>query len=232
MTPSNLRGWLLYGEDPFSHSDDGPPLTQIVTGPDTPPAPGDGSVKLDPTAFDSFAESDTQAVLRTLQYAGTTIANIVRLSYSIFVPSSAGDPPTMQLAVTGVNNPDNFASLVFLPGANGNAAPNLDDWTTFTPSQAGVWRSTRDVLGPNGECLICRSIGGNPHHDDCTVPANCTAATDLTWQQITNAIPDAVLNGPSPDDGSLSFRIGRGDTGAGYLTNVVLNDDGYFFEED
>ena len=135
VTPVTLQGWLLFGEDDFSND---PLLTQIVSGPGVPPV-GEGSVKLDPTAFNGFSEDQTQAVLRTLQYAGTTIEDLSRLNYSIYVPASAGDPPTMQLAITGDFNSEQFASLVFLPGANGNPAPLDDDWSNFTPSDEGFW---------------------------------------------------------------------------------------------
>jgi hypothetical protein len=41
-----------------------------------------------------------------------------------------------------------------------------------------------------------------------------------------------VLNGPALTAGSFSFRIGRGDTGQGNVTNVVFNHDEYVFETD
>jgi hypothetical protein len=222
VTASDLQGWLLEGEDPFSQN---PALTQIVDGPEDPPAPGEGSVRLNPTAFGAFNEADTQAVLRTLQYEGTAVGDIDRLQYSVYVPSTAGDPPTMQLAVVGVSNPDNFASLVFIPGANGNTTPADDDWTTYTPTETGSWVSTRDVFGVGGECLMCRFNGG--HSGECNTPANCTPVLTRTWDQIQTIMPDAELNG----SGSFSFRIGRGDTGEGNVTNIVFNDDGYFFED-
>jgi hypothetical protein len=223
VTSANLQGWLLEGEDPFSQN---PALTQIVDGPEDPPAPGEGSVRLNPTAFPPFAENETQAVLRTLQYEGTAVGDIDRLQYSIYVPSTVGDPPTMQLAVVGVSNPDNFASLVFIPGANGNTTPADDDWTTYTPTEAGSWVSTRDVLGDGDECLMCR-FNSATHFGDCATPANCSAVLTRTWNQIQTIMPNAELNG----SGSFSFRIGRGDTGEGNVTNIVFNDDGYFFED-
>jgi hypothetical protein len=226
VTSANLQGWILAGEDPFS---DNPALTQIVDGPEDPPAPGEGSVKLNPTAFNGFNEDQTQAVVRTLQYEGTAVGDIDRLQYSIYVPATAGDPPTMQLAVVGDPgsfNSEGFASLVFIPGANGNLAPDEDDWTNYTPSDAGVWVSTRDLLGPADECLMCRTIG-NTHEGGCLDVATCNANKLKTWAQIQDAIPNAELN----DSGSFSFRIGRGDTGEGNVTNIVFNDDGYFFED-
>ena len=186
VTPSNLRGWLLFGEDPFSNDSS---LTQILTGPGDPPAPGDGSVKLDPTAFSGFAEDQTQAVLRTLQYQGTMLGNINQLAYSIFVPASAGDSPTMQLAVVGDFNSESFASLVFIPGLNGNAAPNSDDWTDYTPSQAGNWISTRDIIDSGGTCLMCRSIG-SAHEGQCTDTTTCNANKLKTWAQIPGLHPE------------------------------------------
>lgn len=223
VTNANLQGWILAGEDPFS---DNPVLTQIVSGPETPPAPGEGSVKLDPTAFNGFAENETQAVVRTLQYEGTAVGDIDRLEYSIYVPSDAGDPPTMQLAVTGDFNAGSFASLVFIPGSNGNSAPIDDDWSDYTPAVNGNWVATRDILGPGNECVICNTFG-RPHEGDCTTPATCSANESKTWSEIQLAIPNAELN----DSGSFSFRIGRGDTGEGNVTNIVFNGDGYFFED-
>jgi hypothetical protein len=225
VTNNNLQDWLLEGEDDFSQD---PSLTQIVDGPDDPPAPGGGSVKLNPTAFNGFAEEETQAVVRTLQYEGIAVGDIFRLQYSIFVPSDAGDPPTMQLAVNGAPgsfNSEGFASLVFIPGANGNVAPDENDWSDYTPSVEGVWVSTRDLVGPADECLMCRTIG-NAHEGSCTDVDICNANKTKTWAQIQEAIPAAELN----DSGSFSFRIGRGDTGEGNVTNIVFNNDGYFFE--
>jgi hypothetical protein len=227
VTSSNLQGWLLEGEDPFSQN---PQLTQIVDGPEVPPQ-GVGSVQLKPTAFDGFPIEGTQAVLRTLQYAGTPIASIDQLSYSIYVPEG-GDPPTMQLAVLGANSDDvlgtGFASFVFVPGGNGNEAPLEDTWINYTPSEEGLWASTRNIFGPGDECVLCR-FNGAPT-GSCAEPGACTGKTAATWQQIVDANPDAVLNGEDPGNGGFSFRIGRGDTGQGNVTNIVFDDDGYIFE--
>jgi hypothetical protein len=221
-----LQGWLLFGEDPFSNN---PVLTQIVDGPGDPPGAGDGSVKLDPTAFGGFVEGNTQAVLRTMRYAGTRVGDIGTLAYSIFVPDVAGDPPTMQLAVVGNFTPNQFSSLVFIPGEIGNEPPQLGGWKDYTPSQTGNWGSTRDILDGNGNCLLKCSIGG------CGTRAtacNTSTTTTRTWAEIKAGIPNAVLNGPDLTHGSFSFRIGRGETGQGNLTNVVFNNDEYVFETD
>jgi hypothetical protein len=74
---------------------------------------------------------------------------------------------------------------------------------------------------------MCR-FNSSTHFGDCQDPDDCAAVLTRTWDQITDIMPDAELNA----SGSFSFRIGRGDTGEGNVTNVVFNDDGYFFEED
>ena len=81
---------------------------------------------------------------------------------------------------------------------------------------------------------MCCSIGGcGTRMAQCFAGGVCTAGvTERTWSDIRAGIPDAILNGEFPVNGSLSFRIGRGDIGEGFLTNVVFNDDGYFFAED
>ena len=78
---------------------------------------------------------------------------------------------------------------------------------------------------------MCRSIG-SAHEGACTDADTCNAVKTRTWAEIQAAIPNAELNGESDAEGGFSFRIGRGDTGAGHLTNVIINDDGYYFEED
>jgi hypothetical protein len=225
VTPNSLKGWIPFGEDAFSQD---PSLTTFVNGPGTPPI-GTGSVNLDPQAFGAFPEDGTQAVLRTLQYAGTRIADIARLGYYIFVPAG-GDPPTMQLAVTGANTgePSGFMSIVYVPGANGNPAVPDGTWTAQAPMD-GFWFLTRDVFGSGGECLICRGNNTN-YTGTCAVPGACTGRIDVSWDTIVAANPNAIINGTNAGEGGFSLRIGRGDTGEGNVDGVVFNNDAYDFD--
>lgn len=224
VTPAALHGWIPQGEDAFSP----PALTSFVAGPIGLPI-GTGSVRLAPQAIPGFLQNQTQAVLRTLKYAGVKISDITNLSYSINVPSG-GDPPTLQLALNGAKTNEGttgFVSLVFVPGTNGNPAFGDDVWTEQAPLQ-GNWFATRNIFGPSNECLICRGNGAPT--GSCAEPGACSGKTNVSWATIQAAVPDAFLNGTSLGNGGFSFRIGRGDTGAGNLTAVVFNDDGYFFE--
>ncbi len=222
VTEGNEQGWIFAGEDGFSSD---PAFTTIVEPPVSPPAPGAGSVKLAP------ADANSQAVLRTMKYKGTKIGNINRLGYSILVPGGAGDnAPTMQLAIVGdFNNAatqpaefTGFASLVYIPDS-------VNEWTDHEPTKSGKWRATRDIVDSNDQCVVKCSVGNCP--PAAAMPACASGEVERDWADIKAGIPDAVLNGDDEEkEGSFSIRRGRDNTDVGYVTNVVFNNDGYYFD--
>lgn len=178
-----------------------PGAAAFVTGPSTPPA-GTGSLELT-----TIGASD-KVYAFNFSKEGTKLADIETISYSTY--RNAGN--LQQVAALNMVIDFNgaaeggFSTLVYEPVYNTAQGPVVSgDWQDWVASGSGVWWSTRAI---NGQC------------------AGATAACDMTWDEIKNNNPDAIIEG--------GFGVNQGGGNPGLVTSVdalKINDTTYNFEE-
>ncbi|MCU1392875.1 MAG: N-acetylmuramoyl-L-alanine amidase [Ilumatobacteraceae bacterium] len=201
VDPQNSHGWRFIddGADKVIGS-------TFVTGPTTPPL-GTGSAELTTTP-------GQQRMVATNAYAGTKLANITQLDYSIF-QQSAPDTESLTLAFDVQYDPavgGYHGRLTYEP-SNGNT-PVVQGWNSIQALSGKWWASKNGVNDSNGKC-------------DQTHPC--------TWAQIQDNWPTAsilgallVRNGSSvgwthpltSDVDNVTIGV---DDGAGNITTTVNN---------
>ncbi|MCU1368470.1 MAG: Peptidase propeptide, partial [Ilumatobacteraceae bacterium] len=162
IDPQNSHGWRFI--------DDGANAViapTFVTGPATPPL-GAGSAQLSTTP-------GQQRMVATNAFAGTKLANITQLDYSINQPTTA-DTESLALSfdvqyVAG--DPTYRGRLVFEPAGTGNPGV-VAGWQTFQALNGKWWASRTNVNGSNGLC---------------------TQGSPCTWSEINNNWPTAGILG-------------------------------------